>query len=90
MLFEISLVFFTMSLVLFAISSVFFSIPSVVFPISPMLPIIATLAFAESGWTTIQWEVGSWMGSLRTLFVLNSRLIGVSHSHRDLLQHQII
>jgi hypothetical protein len=59
-LFEISVVFFTMSLVLSAISSVFFSIPSVVFAstsvvfaISPMLPVIATLAFAESGWTTV-------------------------------------
>ena len=64
MLFEIWFVFFTMSLVFFAISSVFFSIPSVVFEtfsvvfvISPMLPAIVALAFAESGWTTIQRKV---------------------------------
>ena len=96
-LFEISFVFFTMSLVLFAISSVFFSIPSVVFASSsvvfansPILPTIAKLAFAESGWTTTQHKVGNWMGSLRTLFVLNSRLEGLSYDHPDLLVYQII
>ena len=68
------------------ISSVFFSIPSVVFVILP----IATLAFAESGWTTIQRKVGNWMGSLLALFVLNSRLVSLSYGHPDLLPYQII
>ena len=65
MLFEISFVLFTMSLVLIAISSVFFSIPSVVFAsssvafaTSPILPAMATLAFSESGWTTISAQSG--------------------------------
>ena len=54
----ISSMLFEISFVLFTISSVFFSIPSVVFTISPMLPTIAALAFAESGWTTVQRKVG--------------------------------
>ena len=90
MLFEISFVFFTMSLVLFAISSVFFSIPYVVVAISPMFPAIATLAFAESGWITIQRKVGKWKGGLRTLFVLNSRFPSLSYDHPDLLVYQTI
>jgi hypothetical protein len=103
-LFEISFVFFTSSLVLFAILTVFFSIPSVVFSIpsvvfasssvvfaiSPMFSAIATLAFAESGWTTVQRKVGNWMGGLRTPFVLNSRLPSLSYDHLDLLVYQTI
>jgi hypothetical protein len=41
------------SSMLVAISSVFFLISSVFFATSPMLLVIATLAFAESGWTTL-------------------------------------
>jgi hypothetical protein len=74
---------FAISYVLFAISSVFSAIPF-------MLPVIATLAFVESGWTTVQHKVRNWMGGLRTLFVLNSRLPSLSYDHPDLLPYQII
>ena len=90
MLFEISFVLFIISLVLIAISSVFFSITSVVFATSPILSAMVTLAFAESGWTTIQRKAGNLRGGLLTFFVLHSRLVNLSYDHPDLLVYQTI
>src|ERR1700677_2561169 len=93
----ISSMLFAISFVLFAISSVFFSIPSVFFASSsvffatlPMLLAIATLAFVESGRTTVQCKVGNRVCGLRTLFVLDSRLQSLSYGHPHLLPYQII
>jgi hypothetical protein len=72
------------------ISSMLFSISPVFFIISPMFPAIATLAFAESAWTTVQREVGNYIGALRTLFVLNRHLPNLSYDHPDLLVYQTI
>jgi hypothetical protein len=55
-----------------------------------MLPVIITLAFAESGWRTVQHKVRNWMRDLRTLFVLNRDLPSLSYDHPDLLVYQII
>jgi hypothetical protein len=54
-----------------------------------MLPAIDVLAFAESGWKTIQRKVRNQM-SARTLFVLNSRLPSLSYDHPDLLVYQMV
>jgi hypothetical protein len=86
----ISSILFAISFVCFSAPSAFFASSSVFFASSPMFPAIATLAFAESGWTTVQRKVGNSMRGLRTLFVLNSRLQGLSYSHPDLLPYQVI
>ena len=76
------------SSMLFEISFVFFS---VCFASSLIFTEIATLAFAESGGTTVrQRKLVNWMGGLRTLFVFNSRLGSLSYDHPDLLVYQII
>jgi hypothetical protein len=72
------------------ISSMLFAISFVLFATSPMLPAIATLAFAESGWTTVQRKVGNWTRGLRTLFVLNRHLPSLSYDHPDFLVYQTI
>jgi hypothetical protein len=58
--------------------------------ISSTLFAIATLAFAESGQTTIQRKVGNRIGGLRTLFVFYSRLQIMSYGHLHLLPYQTI
>jgi hypothetical protein len=89
MLFAISFVLFAIVSVFFSIPSVFFASSSVFFITSPMLSVITTLAFADSGWRTVQHKVGNWIGNLRTLFVLNSRLESLSYGHPNLLLYQI-
>jgi hypothetical protein len=72
------------------ISSMLFAISSVFSEISPILLVIATFAFAESAWATVQRKERNWMRGLRTLFVLNRHLPNLSYDHPDLLVYQII